>query len=114
MYTARYAGENCTYRDNTEKLLNSLRGERGDSRIAVFRTVIALVTPDGKEYTFTGEAEGCITEEHLGEGGFGYDPVFYSRELRKTFSQCTPAEKHSVSHRGRAMEKLREHLENGN
>lgn len=114
VYTARYAGENCTYRDNTEKLLNSLRGERGDSRIAVFRTVIALVTPEGEERIFTGEAEGCITEEHLGEGGFGYDPVFYSSELRKTFSQCTPAEKHSVSHRGRAMEKLREHLENGN
>lgn len=114
VYTARYAGENCTYRDNTEKLLNSLRGERGDSRVAVFRTVIALVTPEGEERIFTGEAKGCITEEHLGEGGFGYDPVFYSSELRKTFSQCTPAEKHSVSHRGRAMEKLREHLENGN
>lgn len=114
VYTARYAGENCTYRDNTEKLLNSLRGERGDSRIAVFRTVIALVTPEGEEHTFTGEVGGCITEEHLGEGGFGYDPVFYSSELRKTFSQCTPDEKHTVSHRGRAMKKLREHLENGN
>jgi len=106
VYTARYAGENCTYRDNTEKLLNSLRGENGDNRKAVFRTVIALVTPEGDERTFTGEAEGCITREHLGEGGFGYDPVFYSCELKKTFSQCTPEEKNRVSHRGRAMKEL--------
>ncbi len=106
VYTARYAGENCTYRDNTEKLLNSLRGECGAKRRAVFRTVIAMVTPEGDERTFTGEVEGCITHEHLGEGGFGYDPVFYSTELEKTFAQAVPEEKHVVSHRGRAMAKL--------
>jgi len=110
VYTARYAGENCTYRDNTEKLLNSLRGEYGDKRRAIFRTVIAMVTPEGEEYTFTGEVEGCITEEHMGEGGFGYDPVFYSTELKKTFAQALPEEKHGVSHRGRAMESLRNYL----
>lgn len=111
VYTARYAGENCTYRDNTEKLLNSLNGENGDRRKAVFRTVIALVTPAGEERTFTGEVQGCITEEHLGDGGFGYDPVFYSCELEKTFSQASAQEKHSVSHRGRAMAALRAFLE---
>ena len=110
VYTARYAGENCTYRDNTEKLLNSLRGECGDKRRAVFRTVIAMVTPEGVEETFTGEVEGCITEEHLGDGGFGYDPVFYSNELKKTFAQAGPEEKHGVSHRGRAMAKLIKYL----
>ncbi len=114
VYTARYAGEGCTYRDNTEKLLNSLRGEEGEARKAVFKTVIALVTPGGEEFTFTGEVEGCITLEHTGDGGFGYDPVFYSCELKKTFAEAEPLEKHGVSHRGRAMKKLREHLENGN
>lgn len=111
VFTARYAGENCTYRDNTEKLLNSLKGEEGERRKAVFRTVIALVTPQGEELTFAGEVEGCITREHLGEGGFGYDPVFYSCELKKTFAEAEAGEKHSVSHRGRAMEKLKGYLE---
>lgn len=106
IYTARYAGENCSYRDNSEKLLNSLRGEQGDNRKALFKTVIALVTPDGEEHTFHGEVEGCITEEHLGTAGFGYDPVFHAIELGKTFSQCTPDEKNRVSHRGRAMQAL--------
>lgn len=110
IYTARYAGENCTYRDNTEKLLNSLRGECGDKRRAIFRTVIAVVTPEGDERTFNGEVEGCITQEHLGEGGFGYDPVFYSIELKKTFAQAKPEEKQGVSHRGRAMAKLIKYL----
>ena len=111
IYTARYAGENCTYRDNSEKLLNSLKGEHGDNRQASFKTVIALVTPQGEEHTFQGEVQGCITEEHLGTGGFGYDPVFHACELGKTFSQCTPEEKNRVSHRGRAMKALMLYLE---
>lgn len=106
VYTARYAGENCSYRDNTDKLLNSLRYEKGSNRYAVFRTVIALVTPEGYENVFHGEVRGCITEEHMGDGGFGYDPVFYSCELKKTFSQCTLEEKNTISHRGRAMAAL--------
>lgn len=111
IYTARYAGEGCSYRDNTEKLLNSLRGETGAGRRAVFRTVIALVTPEGEEHTFSGEAEGCITDRHHGEKGFGYDPVFYSIEIKKTFAQCSPEEKNAVSHRSRAMKALKRHLE---
>jgi len=110
VYTARYAGVNCTYRDNTEKLLNSLREEHGEKRRAIFRTVIALVTPTGEEHTFEGKSIGCITEEHLGNRGFGYDPVFYSCELSKTFSQCTQEEKNLVSHRGRAMAALNDFL----
>jgi XTP/dITP diphosphohydrolase len=110
VYTARYAGENCTYRDNTEKLLNALQEECGPKRRAVFRTVIALVTPGGEEHTFQGSAEGLITEDHRGEGGFGYDPVFYSCEMEKTLSECTPEEKNSVSHRGRAMAALHRFL----
>jgi XTP/dITP diphosphohydrolase len=112
VYTARYAGKNCNYRDNTEKLVNALREESGEKRRAVFRTVIALVTPDGEEHTFEGRVNGRITEEHLGEGGFGYDPVFFSCELCKTFAQCTSAEKNLISHRGRAMAALNKFLQN--
>lgn len=110
VYTARYAGEECSYRDNTEKLLNALNGERNSNRRASFQTVIALVTPEGEEHLFHGVVEGVITENHSGREGFGYDPVFFSTELNKTFAECTIEEKNRVSHRARAMQKLNEYL----
>lgn len=110
VYTARYAGEKCSYRDNTKKLLNALNGERNSNRRASFQTVIALVTPDGEEHLFHGVVEGVITENHSGREGFGYDPVFFSTELNKTFAECTIEEKNRVSHRARAMQKLNEFL----
>ncbi|MCK5034654.1 MAG: RdgB/HAM1 family non-canonical purine NTP pyrophosphatase [Candidatus Sabulitectum sp.] len=112
VYTARYAGEKCSYLDNTKKLLNALNGERNSNRRASFQTVIALVTPDGEEHLFHGVVEGVITENHSGREGFGYDPVFFSTELNKTFAECTIEEKNRVSHRARAMQKLNEFLEN--
>lgn len=111
VYTARYAGENCSYRDNTDKLLNSLSGEMNNNRSAYFKTVIALVTPDGEEHLFRGSVEGLITEDLQGTGGFGYDPVFFSTELGKTFAESTSEEKGTVSHRGRAMKALMLYLE---
>ncbi len=110
VYTARYAGENCTYRENTDKLLNALSGEKNSNRKASFQTVIALVTPEGEEHIFHGLVEGQITEDHSGSEGFGYDPVFFSTELNKTFAECTTEEKNRVSHRARAMRKLNEFL----
>lgn len=110
VYTARYAGENCTYRNNTEKLLNALNGEMNGNRRASFQTVIALVTPQGEEFVFKGSVDGRITEDHSGMEGFGYDPVFFSTELKKTFAECTIEEKNRVSHRARAMHKLNEFL----
>jgi XTP/dITP diphosphohydrolase len=110
VYTARYAGENCSYYDNTEKLLNALNGEKSSNRRASFRTVIALVSPDGEEHVFEGCVDGLITEVHSGKDGFGYDPVFYSLELEKTFAECSPEEKNMVSHRARAMCKLNEYF----
>ncbi|MCD6588197.1 MAG: RdgB/HAM1 family non-canonical purine NTP pyrophosphatase [Candidatus Fermentibacteraceae bacterium] len=110
VYTARYAGENCSYYDNTVKLLNALSGERDSNRRASFRTVIALVSPDGEEHVFEGSVDGLITEVHSGKDGFGYDPVFFSTELNKTFAECTIEEKNRVSHRARAMHKLNEFL----
>lgn len=112
VYTARYAGESCSYRDNTDKLLNALNGERNSNRRASFQTVIALVTPAGEEHLFHGVVEGVITENHSGREGFGYDPVFFSTELNKTFAECTIEEKNRVSHRARAMQKLNEFLRN--
>ena len=111
VYTARYAGENCSYRDNTDKLLNALSGERNSNRRASFRTVIALVTSAGEEHLFQGSVDGVITEDHSGREGFGYDPIFFSAELNKTFAECTTLEKNLVSHRARAMQKLNEFLE---
>ncbi len=106
VYTARYAGGDCSYRDNTEKLLNALNGELNEKRNASFQTVIALVTTHGEEFIFKGTVDGRITEDHSGIDGFGYDPVFLSTELNKTFADCTMEEKNSVSHRARAMRKL--------
>ncbi len=111
VYTARYAGESCSYSDNTAKLLNALSGEKTGNRKASFKTVIAMVTPDGEEHLFSGSAEGLITEELQGTGGFGYDPVFFSTELGKTFAESTSEEKGTVSHRGRAMKALMRYLE---
>ena len=111
VYTARYAGESCSYSDNTAKLLNALSGEKTANRKASFKTVIAMVTPDGEEHIFSGSVEGFITEELQGTGGFGYDPVFYSSELGKTFAESTPEEKGTISHRGRAMKALTLFLE---
>ncbi len=110
VYTARYAGENCSYRNNTDKLLNALNGEMNANRRASFQTVIALVTPRGEEFVFKGSVEGRITEDHSGMEGFGYDPVFFSTELNKTFAECSIEEKNRVSHRARAMQKLNEFL----
>ncbi len=111
VYTARYAGESCSYSDNTAKLLNALSGEKPPNRKASFKTVIAMVTPEGEEHVFEGSVDGLITEELRGGGGFGYDPVFYSTELGKTFAESTSEEKGTVSHRARAMKALTLYLE---
>jgi len=110
IYTARYAGENCTYKDNTEKLLNALNSETSEKRKASFQTVIALVKPNGEEHTFYGSVKGFITERNSGIDGFGYDPVFFSTEIGKTFAECSLQEKNEVSHRSRAIGKLNEFI----
>ncbi len=110
IYTARYAGDDCTYKDNTEKLLNSLTGETAEKRKASFQTVVAFVKPNGEEYTFHGIVEGFITESNSGLDGFGYDPVFFATEIGKTFAECSLQEKNKISHRSRAIGKLNEFI----
>ncbi len=108
VYTARYGGS-ISNREKMEKLLSELSGE--NNRSAKFVCSVALVFPDGSEITTEGEALGKITEEISGDGGFGFDPVFYSTELKKKFSECAEEEKNKISHRGRALSSLRDKLD---
>jgi XTP/dITP diphosphohydrolase len=109
VYSARYAGEDASDEERMKKVLRELGGTK--NRKAKFVTVMAIVFPDGTELTAQGEAEGEITYEPRGQGGFGYDPIFYSGEIQKTFAQATEEEKNRVSHRKRALETLYEKLE---
>ncbi len=111
VYTARYAGENTTPMQGIEKLLKNLDGVPYEGRGAKFVSVIALIMPDGSEYSFEGECSGYITNILKGENGFGFDPIFYYPPLDKTFAELTDDEKNSVSHRSAAIAKLSEFLD---
>ena len=134
VYSARYSGEGSNDDKNNDKLLFELRDT--DERKASFRTVVSLVipkalglevfhpmtNPEGEEYlcerfgidahvcSFVGECEGEILREKRGEGGFGYDPLFFVSEKGKTFSELTAEEKNEISHRGRAMRLFGDHI----
>lgn len=108
VYSARYAGEKCSFQDNIVKVLKEL--ERVPApRTARFRCVVALVV-DGQITTFDGIVEGEITLEPRGNGGFGYDPIFKPQGYDRCFSELSADEKNSISHRGMAMKLLSEHL----
>ena len=108
--SARYAGDGATDRDNYLKLLSELKGIGADKRTARFRCAVAFVSPDGVEACFEGTLEGVITEAPRGEGGFGYDPVFFIPALDRTAAELTMAEKNSVSHRAQALRLLKSWL----
>jgi XTP/dITP diphosphohydrolase len=103
VYSARYAGEGCSFDDNMDKLLEEMASK--ENRNARFRTVIALIL-ENKEYLFEGIANGRITREKAGKAGFGYDPVFVPEGMDLTFAEIEPDLKNRISHRGRATEKL--------
>ena len=109
VYSARYAGEDATYQDNVMKLLDALKGK--ENRNAQFRTVVALVDGD-QEWTFEGVCKGTIIEEQIGKKGFGYDPIFIPDEFAETFAQMDPNIKNLISHRGKAVQRFLEFLEN--
>ncbi|MEO9885793.1 MAG: RdgB/HAM1 family non-canonical purine NTP pyrophosphatase [Balneola sp.] len=108
VYSARYAGEDATYQDNVLKLLATLQGK--SNRKAQFRTVVALVDGD-KEYTFEGVCQGSIIEEQQGSKGFGYDPIFMPEDFAETFAQMDASIKNLISHRGKAVQKFVDFLE---
>ena len=101
VYSARYSGKGD--QANIDKLLKELENVPDEKRTAKFVCVMSAVFPDGKIITARGEAPGVILRERKGDDGFGYDPVFYSTDLKKTFAMATPDEKNKVSHRGRAL-----------
>lgn len=103
VYSARYAGEHCSYQDNVNKMLNAMKGKT--NRKAAFRTVIAL-NLEGKSYTFEGRCDGQIIESQRGTDGFGYDPIFMPDGFNQTFAEMSHEEKNAISHRGRATRKL--------
>lgn len=107
VYSARYAGEGCSYQDNVLKLLGEMQGVT--DRRACFKTVIALIL-NGKTYFFEGRVDGIILPEQRGTDGFGYDPVFLPDGYDQTFAEMSPAAKNSISHRGRAIQQLQEFL----
>ena len=107
VYSARYAGEECNSQANMEKLLQNLTGE--NNRNAQFRTVIALIIKN-KEILFDGVVRGVISENKMGEAGFGYDPIFIPEGYSESFAQMGSETKNSISHRYRATEKLSNYL----
>ena len=105
VYTARFAGENCSYMDNVNKMLEVMKKIKKSERGAIFKTVMAFY--DGKRELFSeGVVKGIIAEEKKGLGGFGYDPIFYVVEEGKTFAEMTIEKKNIISHRGRAIKNL--------
>ena len=103
--SSRFAGENASDHENNEKLLNLLTGVPEKDRKARFRCVVALVD-DKEERWVEGFCEGMILQEYRGEGGFGYDPVFYVPDKGKTFAEMSEEEKNTISHRRRAFRKM--------
>ncbi len=108
VYSARYAGEPSNSDINNKKLLKEMQGK--SNRNANFTSVIAICYPNGKIITASGKTYGKILTELQGENGFGYDPLFYSNDLKKSFGLATSEEKNAVSHRGRALQNLKEIL----
>lgn len=107
VYTARYAGEHCSFDDNINKLLREMEGAK--DRSACFRTVICLLQGDGA-HEFEGRVEGDILTERLGDGGFGYDPVFMPHRFAVSFAEMPMEVKNRISHRGLAVKKLVDYL----
>lgn len=110
--SARYAGFTCNSEDNNVKLLKELKNIPMGKRSAYFETVIALVKPDGEVVSLAGRCNGSIGFEAKGNGGFGYDPLFIVEGYNKTFAEIGNELKNKISHRSKALEKLKVELEN--
>lgn len=107
VYSARYAGEKCSFEDNMNLLLENMDGKT--DRNACFVTVICLIE-NGKPVFFEGKCEGYILTEKYGKGGFGYDPIFMPKGYGESFAELSMEEKNKISHRGKATKKLIEYL----
>jgi XTP/dITP diphosphohydrolase len=114
IYSARFAGEKATYEQNRIKLLTALKNVPIHKRTARFRCTCALACPEKfnrKTEIFEGVCEGYITEIESGSGSFGYDPIFKPKKYNKTFAELSSEEKNKMSHRSRALKKVKKYLE---
>jgi XTP/dITP diphosphohydrolase len=109
VYSARFAGEGCSFEDNVKKVLHLLKGIT--NRRACFRSVVCLFM-NGEKYFFEGKVEGRIIDSPKGKEGFGYDPIFIPDGFTETFAEMSLEKKNSISHRGIAMQKLIAFLNN--
>jgi XTP/dITP diphosphohydrolase len=107
--SARYAGENATDEQRCAKLLREMAGKV--NRKAAFECVISIAVPSGPALTYEARCEGLIAERPAGQNGFGYDPIFFYPPLNKTFAQLTREEKSRVSHRGRALNEIKQEFD---
>lgn len=110
IYSARYLGEDTPYSIKNQTIIDNLAGLPEEERTARFVCVIAAAFPDGRVVTKRGTIEGIIGYEERGENGFGYDPIFFLPEYGKTTAELSPEEKNQISHRGKALEMIKEEL----
>ncbi len=111
VYSSRFLGVDTPYEIKNRIILDKLAEAKGEDRSVRYVCAIAAVTPDGREVCLRQTVEGYISEEPAGNGGFGYDPIFFVPEYGKTMAQLTPEEKNKISHRGKALRKMRDQLE---
>lgn len=110
VYSARYAGEHGNDNLNNKKLLDNLQDIKGEDRKARFICHIALVDSNDKYIGVRGEVEGYILEEERGNSGFGYDPLFFYEPLKKSFAELSSEEKNKISHRGKALNIIKDKI----
>ena len=107
IHSARYSGEKASSRENNRKLLNAVKGVPFSKRGARFKGILAMVSPDGREVIKEGSCRGKIGFKEKGKRGFGYDPLFLLPKYGKTMAELSLEEKNKISHRGKALRKLR-------
>ena len=110
VYSARYLGEDTSYRIKNQNLIDRLEGVPDEKRTARFVCVIAAVLPDGRTLTSRGTIEGIIGREERGGGGFGYDPIFFLPEYGCSTAELSMEQKNEISHRGKALREMKEKL----
>jgi XTP/dITP diphosphohydrolase len=110
IYSARFCGEDSTYPEKFAKIFEMLKDVPEEKRTAKFVCSIAVVRPDGTDFTVRGEVCGILHEKPAGDGGFGYDPIFYVPEFGMTTAQMTKEQKNSISHRGKALRAMADKL----
>jgi hypothetical protein len=110
IYSARWMGRETPYSEKNAALLRRLEGVKGHARSARFTAAIACILPDGRQLITEADMEGEVAEMPAGTNGFGYDPIFYLPEIGKCAAQLSEEEKNAISHRGKALRKMRELL----